>query len=864
MLSELIISFTLLVNAGAVLNFKYRAAEDNFSVEEGYRNFGQSAMAFLAALRQLRIFIAIWNMFVIFLMFVVHAIFCLIDFFADFFPAETMLPFDFANQLEECRVELGRLKGDAVTLDNEISAILMASSKQAHELAHGQLSRVEAEIAVAESDFRQLANVFSSSWTLANGIGARVRQLDTAKGRVVDCMQLVDDALDLRLCVDGVRSALAVEQFEQAAEHVHRFFGVDAAVRQLSSREGVEDPTALMLDAKARLLEILLDKFEQADRQDDAASMERFFKLFPLIGEHQLGLTTFATQLTRRLADSVELHLNSTSGSAVDTGQPYVDALRLLLDRLVQVIETQQPIVDACYGPGKLFILWRLLQAQCDMETSRILDKFFEHRQFAKKLSLAEKCLKQSALSTSNRTAVDPLDLDALLSEMTLIQTCVQLYFKFIRRKVSIGIGKMPEETATQKEEKQRLMQKLQAHLCSCALNCRMQEMLGQYVAIEEYYMRESILKAIRLECRESGLLLSSVVDDCFFIISKSARRALATSDVDCICAMLNHACALLETHHLAHLKSRLKFGYPSSAGGLAEVYSTAAIAYATSVVHQGKVSGGGGIGIGSSGAGGGGGGGLGIGDSTDKLREDYLTALNDCGVSVECVEKLKSRLKDDFRNVLLQLNDVDQQKLDSCLAQLDETASKFHSSLSDAIEQLVRTSFKPRLRLAVDCFFNDTHAPSELEFVELESRCLFVENVIGCLQLLLEDLRQSLGERPLAMVHASTATLTADLLEKVTLKGTYNRLGGLLLDKQIRQLANYWTQFAGWSARQRFSRLDQIVSLLNVDSVTDAQNYCQSDSVTWLLNLAEIRQVLALRIDLPGNEIRKIQVVQT
>ncbi|KRZ17355.1 Conserved oligomeric Golgi complex subunit 4 [Trichinella zimbabwensis] len=859
MLSELIISFTLLVNAGAVLNFKYRAAEDNFSVEEGYRNFGQSAMAFLAALRQLRIFIAIWNLFVIFLMFVVHAIFCLI---ADFFPTEIMLPFDFANQLEECRVELGRLKGDAVTLDNEISAILVASSKQAQELAHGQLSRVEAEIAVAESDFRQLANVFSSSWTLANGIGARVRQLDTAKSRVVDCMQLVDDALDLRLCVDSVRSALAVEQFEQAAEHVHRFFGVDAAVRQLSSREGVEDPTALMLDAKARLLEILLDKFERADRQDDAASIERFFKLFPLIGEHELGLTTFASQLTRRLADSVERHLNSTTtnGSAVDTGQPYVDALRLLLDRLVQVIETQQPIVDACYGPGKLFILWRLLQSQCDMETSRILDKFFEHRQFAKKLSLAEKCLKQSAVSASTRTAVDPLDLDALLSEMTLIQTCVQLYFKFIRRKVSIGIGKMPEETATQKEEKQRLMQKLQAHLCSCALNCRMQELLGQYVAIEEYYMRESILKAIRLECRESGSLLSSVVDDCFFIISKSVRRALATSDVDCICAMLNHACALLETHHLAHLKSRLKFGYPSSAGGLAEAYSTAAIAYATSVVHQGKVSSGGGIGIGSSSGGGGGG----IGDSTDKLREDYLTALNDCGVSIECVEKLKNRLKDDFRNVLLQLNDVDQQKLDSCLAQLDETANKFHSALSDAIDQLVRTSFKPRLRLAVDCFFNDTHAPSELEFVELESRGLFVENIIGCLQLLLEDLRQSLGERPLAMVHASTATLTADLLEKVTLKGTYNRLGGLLLDKQIRQLANYWTQFAGWSSRQRFSRLDQIVSLLNVDSVADAQNYCQSDSVTWLLNLAEIRQVLALRIDLPGNEIRKIQVLQT
>ncbi|KRX59732.1 Conserved oligomeric Golgi complex subunit 4 [Trichinella sp. T9] len=768
--------------------------------------------------------------------------------FVDFFPIDKMLPFDFTNQLDQCRVELDRLNVDASALDTEIRSLLVASSQRARELA-SPLVRVEGEIATAESDFRQLANVFTSNWTLANGIGARVRRLDTAKIRVVDCMQLVDDALDSRLCVDGVQSSLAAGQYDRAADQLRRFLGVDAAVRRLASGDGAHDSTSLMLDARDRLRAILVDEFDRADRRDDNASVERFFKLFPLIGEHELGLAEFGAQLTRRLADLVQRSLTVVD----DSGQPpFVDALRLLLDWLVRLIDAQQPIVDSCYGPGKLFVLWRLLQAQCDVEAGRILDNFFDHRQFYKKLSLAENCLKQSAASRT--TVVDPLDLDAMLSEITLIRTCVQLYFKFVRRKVSIGIGKMPDETAKQKEEKQRLEEKFQTHLSNCVLNCRMQELLGQYVAIEEYYMRESILKAIRLECRESGTLLSSVVDDCFFIISKSVRRALATSDVDCICAMLNHACALLETHHLAHLKSRLKLGYPSSTGGLAEAYSTAAIAYA-SVVHQGKMSGAGGIGSGSGSGGASGGGG--IGDSTtDKLREDYLTALNDCGVSVECVEKLKNRLKDDFRNVLLQLNDVDQQKLDSCLGQLDETANKFHSALSDAVDQLVRTSFKPRLRLAVDGFFNDTHAPSELEFVELESRGLFVENIIGCLQLLLEDLRQSLGERPLAMVHATTASLTADLLEKATLKGTYNRLGGLLLDKQIRKLAGYWTQFAGWSTRQRFSRLDQIVSLLNVDSVADAQDYCQSESVTWLLNLAEIRQVLALRIDLPGNEI--------
>ncbi|XP_003367123.1 calpain small subunit 1, partial [Trichinella spiralis] len=101
------------------------------------------------------------------------------------------------------------------------------------------------------------------------------------------------------------------------------------------------------------------------------------------------------------------------------------------------------------------------------------------------------------------------------------------------------------------------------------------------------------------------------------------------------------------------------------------------------SVVHQGKMSGAGGIGSGS-GSGGACGGGGGIGDSTtDKLREDNLTALNDCGVSVEMCGKVEEstegRLLEMF---LLQLNDVDQQKLDSCLGQLDETANKFHSGV--------------------------------------------------------------------------------------------------------------------------------------------------------------------------------------
>jgi sulfur transfer complex TusBCD TusB component (DsrH family) len=70
-----------------------------------------------------------------------------------------------------------------------------------------------------------------------------VRELDIAKGHVVDCLQLVDDLLDLRLCTEGVQTALENEDYEQAAQHIHRFLALDKAVFQLGEQwdKGVVD-----------------------------------------------------------------------------------------------------------------------------------------------------------------------------------------------------------------------------------------------------------------------------------------------------------------------------------------------------------------------------------------------------------------------------------------------------------------------------------------------------------------------------------------------------------------------------------------------------------------------------------------------
>ncbi|CAL1591811.1 unnamed protein product [Knipowitschia caucasica] len=70
MIGDLLLFGTLLVNAGAVLNFKLKRKESGFGEESGAPTTGDNIREFLLSLRYFRIFIALWNLFMMFCMIV--------------------------------------------------------------------------------------------------------------------------------------------------------------------------------------------------------------------------------------------------------------------------------------------------------------------------------------------------------------------------------------------------------------------------------------------------------------------------------------------------------------------------------------------------------------------------------------------------------------------------------------------------------------------------------------------------------------------------------------------------------------------------------------------------------------------------
>ncbi|XP_063770575.1 small integral membrane protein 7 [Pseudophryne corroboree] len=71
MIGDLLLFGTLLVNAGAVLNFKLKKRESQgFGDDPAEATTGDNIREFLLSLRYFRIFIALWNIFMMFCMIV--------------------------------------------------------------------------------------------------------------------------------------------------------------------------------------------------------------------------------------------------------------------------------------------------------------------------------------------------------------------------------------------------------------------------------------------------------------------------------------------------------------------------------------------------------------------------------------------------------------------------------------------------------------------------------------------------------------------------------------------------------------------------------------------------------------------------
>lgn len=230
-----------------------------------------------------------------------------------------------------------------------------------------------------------------------------------------------------------------------------------------------------------------------------------------------------------------------------------------------------------------------------------------------------------------------------------------------------------------------------------------------------------------------------------------------------------------------------------------------------------------------------------------------------------ENISTLKKTLESDCTKLFSQGigGEQAQAKFDSCLSDLAAVSNKFRDLLQEGLAELNSTAIKPQAQPWINNFLSVSHNIEEEEFNDYEANDPWVQQFILNLQQQMAEFKTSLSPVIYDSLTNLMTSFVAVELEKVVLKSTFNRLGGLQFDKELRSLIAYLTTVTTWTIRDKFARLSQMATILNLERVTEILDYWGTNSgpLTWRLTPVEVRQVLALRIDFRSEDIKRLRL---
>ncbi|KAK3814314.1 MAG: COG4 transport protein-domain-containing protein [Benniella sp.] len=736
--------------------------------------------------------------------------------------------------IQEC---LRQLEQEENKVDADLDELL--AEREELEASLDKLEVLEPQLGGLQNESKILVNIISETSGLAEGISAKVRQLDLEQSRVQMAIKHVEDVQELKFCISGIQRAMVQSDHEDAARYMHKAHGFDKKILQGSFAEiavptasNPEYPTVILANSKAQLLDIISREFESAVQRQSEEDITRYFKLFPLLGEEQVGLDKYSKFVCA---------IVSGKAQAAMVGSPkaptfYADTLIRLFESVAIIIDQHQPVVEKYYGPGKMLRVIQRLQEESDVRSRKILEAFEEEREIKRKVaeikafkdpkrhvlqpsgsirSLTPQLgVSSSQQATTVPEVIDPRELDINLNEMVLISQRAHLYNRFLESRAKSEIEHFTNEDQVEGTavEKPKDLYNESGLLRVSGLSRKVEEIIDYYLAIEEFFLRRSVDKAMKIDEYDVGNKTSSCVDDVFYILKKTISRAVNTSNVDCMAAMINYIKNTLEADYIAVFQRNM-----------ASVFSS--------------------------------------GD-TKEARFQYMVLLNNINVSIDYLQKLTAEIEQESMSSITSLSEQALDKAKVVLSGLTASTRKFKQLLNMGIEELFERTLRPRLGpLLLDSYKGIKYIVTDEEYAEQESLNSFVHRLMSGFDALIEPLKAALTEENYNQVIGSIVTCLAKEWEQLIFQTKFNKLGAIRFDKDLRAIGFHLVSLTSFPVREKLTRLNQMVMLLDLEELADLDEIWGNNSgaITWRLTEKEVRHVLSSRADFRPEDVAKL-----
>ncbi|KAH9528985.1 Golgi transport complex subunit 4 [Dermatophagoides farinae] len=380
-----------------------------------------------------------------------------------------------------------------------------------------------------------------------------------------------------------------------------------------------------------------------------------------------------------------------------------------------------------------------------------------------------------------------------------------------------------------------------------CTLSRMIHDLDSVYVLLEEYFLKESIQKAIQLDAididhkdLDSTAITSSMLDDIFFIIKKCLKRAISCGSANVIMAMINHCSIVLETIFYEVINNRIKCGYPNAS-------STLDLANAYNALQAGRY--------------------LQSSNDVEQMKIMFICALNNLDTACEYLNKLNQTITVDVTNSgVLQKNQID--LFDSCLSNFSSLSSKFQMLIQSGMQQLFAVVFKTIVKSMIDSFISTSHELNDQDIITYEvSEGLrpFIQTFLMNINSTLAPFKKQLTEKNFDTLLTVISAEISNRLYKALFKCLFNKFGGFQLDREVRAIINFLTSISPTTItlREYFSKLKFIGVIFTLENINEINDYIHSEGNYNALrvNPNELHQLLRLYSELSTNDLRKIKL---
>ncbi|KAJ3385108.1 Golgi transport complex subunit 4 [Lobulomyces angularis] len=721
------------------------------------------------------------------------------------------------TDIETVMEQLYLLNQEERLLDKELDKQLQIHPQQMME----KIEFSRPVISTLRKESLDLQKVITDTDQLAEKISKKVRLLDVEQSRVKDTLKLLEDVQLINMCSQGVIKTIQEKDYEEAANFIHIYLN-NFDLKQLKlvfetkDETDIEpDPLQVLSQSQRSVKDMITVEFDNAVSNGKQEEIFRYIRLFPKIGEPLLGLDKLGSYFTGLISTQCRDNMKT---QPKDGQTFFANLLTKLFESTANIVDQQQNFITKEFGSSTwiLFLLQKL-HRQAELQASIILDNFIEKASIQRKLYDIKQIKQQqstilaSSLGTNNPDSksgelMDFRELDLVLDEIALISQRTVYFSRFIKSRAKREIDQLEKP----KLEFQELLKDYDKDGVSNVnkLSQRVEELMNDYLIMEEFYIKKGVEKAIKLDKFEAGNLTSSCVDDVFFLLKRSTLRCLQSFNIETLGVFMTNLGKILDVDYLQIFKKKLQnFNNLES----------------------------------------------------KENKFGCMILINDIDLSLDYIYKLSLEVQNFVLKGIVGVGEFEKERMKASLTLFEEFGKNFQQVIKTWIEILYNQSLKMKCRnLLTDSLNNIKYQINEDEFRQISAEELFLKKFKS--KNLCKELEKIIFSN---FKFSSFGGLRFDKDVRGLMK--FFGEGGEVFGEFEVEEEDYSKKGENYfeSYKEIFLRLNQISQILNLEKVDEIFDIWGVGGVIvkWRLTSNEVKKVLALRPDFSLDEIKKLKL---